>query len=91
MRGLSIGIGTIYPILKRLACEGLVESYMQPSRGGAPRKYHRLTPLGRQALAEMTERWSAINEGLHLMRNEPPVQEVPVVPAVPMTPGSLTS
>jgi PadR family transcriptional regulator PadR len=39
--------GTIYPILSRLAKEGLVQTEWVESRQGPPRKYYSLTEAGR--------------------------------------------
>jgi PadR family transcriptional regulator PadR len=39
--------GTIYPILSRLAKEGLVETEWVESKQGPPRKYYALTGTGR--------------------------------------------
>jgi PadR family transcriptional regulator PadR len=41
--------GTIYPILGRLAKEGLVRSDWVESSQGPPRKYYTLTPKGEEA------------------------------------------
>ncbi len=41
--------GTIYPILGRLAKEGLVRSEWVESSQGPPRKYYTLTPKGEDA------------------------------------------
>ena len=41
--------GTIYPILGRLAKEGLVQSEWVESSQGPPRKYYTLTPKGEEA------------------------------------------
>lgn len=41
--------GTIYPILGRLAKEGLVRSEWVESSQGPPRKYYTLTPQGEEA------------------------------------------
>jgi PadR family transcriptional regulator PadR len=41
--------GTIYPILGRLAKEGLVQSEWVESSQGPPRKYYTLTPKGDEA------------------------------------------
>ena len=59
-RGLStVGEGSIYPVLGRLERDGLVEAFRQPSNGGPPRKYYRLTARGRRALARWTDEWRA--------------------------------
>lgn len=50
-----LGPGTIYPALRSLEREGLVESYKRegaPERGGRPRIYYRLTGEGRRAAFE---------------------------------------
>jgi PadR family transcriptional regulator, regulatory protein PadR len=44
---LEVKEGTIYPILTRLAKEGLVQTEWVESRQGPPRKYYSLTQAGR--------------------------------------------
>ena len=58
--GLSIHEGNIYPILARLKADGLVTSYAEASPDGPPRKYFRLTELGRKTLADMNAHWDQI-------------------------------
>ncbi len=59
--GLMVGEGTIYPLLSRLQREGLVESRWHESPAGPPRKYYRLTPSGKAALAAMSARWATFS------------------------------
>jgi PadR family transcriptional regulator, regulatory protein PadR len=47
--------GTIYPILGRLAKEGLVQSEWVESSQGPPRKYYTLTPKGAEAFRVLAE------------------------------------
>jgi len=47
--GVELTEGTIYPILARLAREGLISSEWVESRQGPPRKYYSLTEDGRRA------------------------------------------
>ena len=47
--------GTIYPILGRLAKEGLVRSEWVESSQGPPRKYYTLTPKGEEAFHVLDE------------------------------------
>lgn len=47
--------GTIYPILGRLAKEGLVRSEWVESSQGPPRKYYTLTPEGQTAFRVLDE------------------------------------
>ena len=49
--------GTIYPLLKRLKDSGKIESYIVESQEGPPRKYYRITDIGRQQQAEQKELW----------------------------------
>ncbi len=44
---LSLKEGTIYPILQRMTREGMVFAEWVESSQGPPRKYYRLTPMGR--------------------------------------------
>lgn len=64
-RGLSIvGEGSIYPLLGRLEREGLVDTHRAASNGGPPRKYYRLSRLGRQALKAGTKEWLATRDAV---------------------------
>ncbi|KAA2285869.1 PadR family transcriptional regulator [Arenimonas fontis] len=47
----------LYPVLRNLSAAGLAESHVEPSVSGPPRRYYRITPLGRQVLAEWTQSW----------------------------------
>lgn len=49
--------GTIYPLLSRLHRDRLVETEWRESPAGPPRKYYRLTPRGREALAIFRRQW----------------------------------
>ncbi|NLE09439.1 MAG: PadR family transcriptional regulator [Dehalococcoidales bacterium] len=52
----SIKQGTLYPVLRTLETSGLLESTVEPSVSGPPRRYYRITQAGRDTL----ERWIAI-------------------------------
>lgn len=45
--------GTLYPLLNRLAKDGLLAYEWQESEQGPPRKYYWLTDSGKQLLAEL--------------------------------------
>jgi PadR family transcriptional regulator, regulatory protein PadR len=68
--GLVIGEGTIYPILSRFRKQDLVETTIEESPEGPPRKYYRLTPQGRKAVAQMNEAWDKIDQGVRALRRE---------------------
>ena len=52
----SIKQGTLYPVLRSLESSGLLESEVEPSISGPPRRYYRITAAGRDTL----ERWRKI-------------------------------
>ena len=54
---LAIGESTVYPILARLADDGMVRVRVAPSPAGPPRRYYRLTALGEARLREMSAYW----------------------------------
>lgn len=45
---IEIADGTVYPILRKLKADGLLTTYLQEESGGPPRKYYKLTELGRE-------------------------------------------
>ena len=58
--GLAITESTVYPILSRLTREGWIRVRAAPSHAGPPRRYYRLTPMGRTRLKQMEEYWKEI-------------------------------
>ena len=46
---IEIADGTVYPLLRKLKADGLLTTYLQEESGGPPRKYYRLTDLGRES------------------------------------------
>ena len=49
--------GTLYPVLRSLEENSLLESIVEPSVSGPPRRYYKITEDGRAALAEWLEIW----------------------------------
>ena len=45
---IDVADGTVYPLLRKLKNEGLLTTYLQEESGGPPRKYYKLTDLGRE-------------------------------------------
>ncbi|MFC1945503.1 PadR family transcriptional regulator [Chloroflexota bacterium] len=52
----TIKQGTLYPVLRTLESSGLLESEVEPSISGPPRRYYRITEVGHDTL----ERWHRI-------------------------------
>jgi len=53
----SFAEGSLYPVLRSLSAAGWLTSRIVPSYSGPPRRYYRVTPAGREALAEWLRRW----------------------------------
>jgi PadR family transcriptional regulator PadR len=49
--------GALYPVLRSLEATGLLESEVEPSVSGPPRRYYKITAAGRQTLAKWVEIW----------------------------------
>lgn len=56
--------GMLYPVLHRLAEQGLIESHWRTAENGRRRKYYVLKPEGLQALAVQREQWRVVNLAL---------------------------
>jgi PadR family transcriptional regulator PadR len=49
--------GALYPVLRSLESNGLLESYVDPSISGPPRRYYKITDLGLATLKSWTNIW----------------------------------
>ena len=52
--------GTLYPLLTRLKNDGLLDYSWRESNAGPPRKYFKITDLGRQFLESLTSSWQRL-------------------------------
>lgn len=63
---VGIGESTIYPLMRRMQKDGLVESRLVETCSGPSRKYYRLTDAGRQVFEDQRSGWKtfmmAVNE-----------------------------
>lgn len=57
-QAIDMGEGTIYPLMRRLQSDGLVETYLVESPAGPSRKYYRLTPAGQASLDSQSRDWT---------------------------------
>ena len=53
--------GTLYPLLTRLKNSGMLSYEWKESTSGPPRKYYKLTQLGRKFLHELDETWKVLD------------------------------
>jgi PadR family transcriptional regulator PadR len=56
--------GTLYPLLTRLKNDGLLEYRWEESKSGPPRKYYRITEMGRRSLDELSQSWHELTESV---------------------------
>lgn len=57
--GVMVGKqSALYPVLRNLSAAGLLDSEVEPSVTGPPRRYYHITELGRDVLAQWTQTWS---------------------------------
>jgi PadR family transcriptional regulator, regulatory protein PadR len=62
--GLELTESTVYPVLARLAREGMLAIRTEESPAGPNRRYYRLTAAGRERLRRMTESWRTVSDSL---------------------------
>lgn len=61
--GLAVEEGTLYPLLRRMEEQGLLESWWLTEQA-RPRKYYRTTPDGVESLAILVETWGRVDASL---------------------------
>lgn len=69
-KGVTIDPNTLYPLLRRLESQGLLESNWETG-GSKPRKYYRRTEYGLQIYRELKRQWNELANGMsHLLEEE---------------------
>ncbi|MCP4424450.1 MAG: PadR family transcriptional regulator [Chloroflexi bacterium] len=56
-QGIDINEGTLYPLLRRLESQGLLESEWQVVDDARPRRYYQINPTGATILTNLTQEW----------------------------------
>lgn len=67
---LVAGVSTVYPVLKRLESDGLVDASWATDTPGNPRKYYELTPDGALFLERAQAEWGRIGDAMDTLRGE---------------------
>ena len=65
--GLEVDQSTLYPLLRRLESQGLLQSDWRIADEARPRRYYVISPQGRQVLAELKREWSAMTATMKKM------------------------
>ena len=68
--GIDMGEGTIYPLMRRMQGEGLVDTYLVESPAGPSRKYYRLTDAGRARFEVQKSEWAAFTAAVDAILGE---------------------
>lgn len=63
-KGIDMGEGTIYPLMRRMQSDGLVATYLVESTSGPPRKYYKLTAAGEASFTAQKAEWSAFSKAV---------------------------
>lgn len=63
-REIDMGEGTIYPLMRRMQGDDLLEDYLADSPSGPPRRYYRLTRAGRTRLVEQRATWERFSRSI---------------------------
>ena len=54
----------LYPVLRNLESAGLLDSFVEPSMAGPPRRYYRITAAGREVLQAWVAAWRATRDSV---------------------------
>lgn len=62
---VDVNEGTIYPLLKRLTNEKYFDTYLVESSEGPPRKYYKITNLGKERKKLLKKQWSDFEQSVN--------------------------
>ncbi len=62
---IQVNEGTIYPLLKRMTIEKYFETYLRESTEGPPRKYYRITSLGKEEMIKLKKEWLDFSKSIN--------------------------
>jgi PadR family transcriptional regulator PadR len=65
-QGLEVDQGTLYPLLRRLEAQGLLESIWKLEEA-RPRRYYIISAEGRKLLSKLKKEWSGIVSVMNTM------------------------
>ncbi len=61
----------LYPVLRNLGASGLLDSHVEPSMSGPPRRYYQITEAGRAVLQEWITAWRATRDSVDTVLEGP--------------------
>lgn len=69
---LTLGRGTLYPLLYNLEAKGLIKGHWQESDSGRKRRYYAITGAGKAQLAQRKAQWEQLQIGANAVLGLPP-------------------
>ncbi|HPX27281.1 MAG TPA: PadR family transcriptional regulator [Treponemataceae bacterium] len=63
-KGMPVEANTLYPLLRRLESQGLLQSSWETS-GAKPRKYYSITEQGKTVYELLLTQWEKISDGMY--------------------------
>ena len=64
---LTLGRGTLYPLLYNLEAKGLVAAEWDENESKRKRRYYSITSQGKSELAAKKEQWASLQQGVNLV------------------------
>ncbi len=64
----------LYPVLRNLHAAALLDSFVEPSVSGPPRRYYAITAEGRRALQDWMTAWSSARDFVDSILQATPLQ-----------------
>ncbi|MDF2606155.1 MAG: PadR family transcriptional regulator [Bacillales bacterium] len=68
-KGVQVDPGTLYPLLRRLEKQGLLQSEWDTNEA-RPRKYYLLSPTGKDVYDKLTTEWRKIVTSMQVLMDE---------------------
>ena len=63
---LTLGRGTLYPLLYNLEAKGMVRGEWQENKGARKRRYYSITSEGKEHLQRQKQQWRQLQQGVNL-------------------------
>ncbi|UDF05380.1 PadR family transcriptional regulator [Asticcacaulis sp. AND118] len=80
---IGMGEGTIYPLMRRMQTDGLVDTRLVESSSGPSRKYYRLTAAGHAALDAQAAEWRGFARSVDALLDAKPPESEPQADQAP--------
>ena len=68
---LTLGRGTLYPLLYNLEAKGLIKGVWQDAESGRNRRYYGITSRGKKHLAAQKQQWRQLQAGVGMVLGAP--------------------